>query len=86
MKPVKEIVFKATGTVFMAYREAEYWCKQNGYSYGSMCHPQPTAIFKGDVYVAKWKNLTSKERNSVDGIITGDDYREGDITIILYER
>lgn len=79
---IKEIEFKDEGD-FMAYHSAEYWAKQNGYSYGSMCSPQPTALFKGEAYVAKWKNLSVKERKSVDGVITGA-YREGPVKITLY--
>lgn len=83
-----EIVFKNTGT-FTAYWAAEKWCDDNGYSRGSMCAPMPTAIMKGECSIAKWKNLSNKERATVDGIITHADhfysYREGDVKIILYE-
>lgn len=81
-KVIKEIEFKDEGD-FMAYHSAEYWAKQNGYSCGSMCSPQPTALFKGECYIAKWKNLSVKERKSVDGVITGS-YRNGPVVITLY--
>jgi hypothetical protein len=79
-----EIIFNNEGD-FQAYRSAEYWAKQNGYSYGSMCSPQPTALFKGDCYVAKWRNLSNNDRRQVDGIITGE-YRSGPVKITLYSK
>ena len=72
-------VFSNEG-VFNAYHAACDWCVANGFSYGSMCSPFPTAIMKGDVDIAKWKNLTAKERSTVDGTITGN-FREGPVTI-----
>jgi hypothetical protein len=39
---------------------------------------------KGDFISAKWKNLTTQERQKVDGIMTGD-FRNGEVTIIIYE-
>ncbi len=74
-------VFTESGE-FAAYNTACTWLRDNGFSWGSMCHPQPTAIMKGDVYIAKWKNLTAKERRIVDGTITGD-FREGPVTVKL---
>ena len=79
-----EIIFNEEGD-FMAYRSAEYWAKENGYSYGSMCHPQPTALYKGDFSVAKWKNLSTKDISQVDGVITGE-YRNGPVKITLYKK
>jgi hypothetical protein len=70
---------------FEAYNDACKWLKENGYSYGSMCSPAPTAIVKGNYYIAKWRNLTTKERNEVDGTITGD-FRNGPVTVEVYER
>ena len=73
----------------MAYRRAEQWAKENGYSVGSMCSPMPTALFKGDFNVAKWRNLSGKEQKQVDGIITSDgvhgSYRSGPVRIIIYK-
>lgn len=82
-KKIKELKFDKEGT-FEAYHEAIKWAYDNGYSYGSMCAPQPTALFKGDCNIAKWKNLSKQERASVDGTITGD-YREGPVYITIFE-
>jgi hypothetical protein len=86
---MSEILFNQTGD-FEAYRAAERWAYNNGYSVGSMCSPQPTALIKGkDINVAKWKNLTPSERKAVDGIIESVDHfrlREGPVKITLYKK
>lgn len=86
-KIVKEIEFNDKGT-FMAWYAATKWASDNGYSCGSMCAPQPTALFKVDALVAKWRNLSKKERESADGIILPvyGCYREGPLKIIIYEK
>lgn len=86
--PINEVLFNEEGD-FMAYHAAESFAKEHGYSIGSMCSPMPTALFKGDCYVAKWRNLSKKEQDQVDGIITADgihgSYRSGPVKIILYK-
>jgi len=72
--------FKANGT-FEAYYAACGWLSENGYSYGSMCMDQPIGIMKGNWGIAKWRNLTSSERKELDGTMTSNDFREGDVTI-----
>ncbi len=78
--------FKVEGT-FESMYAAERWLKENGYDYGSSCRTMPTAVMKGDYYSYdlphKWKNFTNKERNNVDGVITGD-MREGSVFVYLF--
>ena len=62
-------VFGYDGTPFGALYKAEEWLRENGYSVGSMCIGGPQAIVKGDVCVAKWRNLTADEKATVDGIL-----------------
>lgn len=73
---------------FRAYHDAVAWLRERGYSTGSMCSPRPTAIMKGDFQIAKWKNLTAKERREVDGTIEGEaasrgTFREGPVIVML---
>lgn len=82
--PIAKYQFKNNGETFSAYYAAIIWCRDNGYSYGSNCRAQPTAMFKGDHDIAKWYNLSKKEQNSVDGVMQGD-FREGDIEILIYK-
>lgn len=78
-----KIEFKGGGT-FEAMYAAQRYLTANGYSYGSSCYPQPTAIMKGQYHIAKWKNLTEKERSQVDGTMTGD-MREGPVVITFFD-
>ena len=80
MKYSQSIEFKnEEGRVFDAYLSACWKASDMGYSYGSMSHPHPTALIKGgSISIAKWKNLTAKQRAQVDGIIEGD-FRNGPV-------
>jgi hypothetical protein len=64
-----EKVFEADGTPFGATWAAEKWLRENGYSYGPSCIGCPQAIIKGDISIAKWRNLTSDEKRTVDGTL-----------------
>ena len=79
-----EIKFDQVGD-FCAVNNARDWLKNNGYSYGSMCMDMPIGILKGNWTIAKWRNLTAKERNQLDGQITSKDFRAGPVTIFLKE-
>lgn len=69
---------------FEAYHAAEYFLVEQGYSIGSMCAPMPTAAFKvRNHLIAKWKNLSPKERRTVDAKIEGD-FRNGPVTVTIY--
>jgi hypothetical protein len=81
MKAEFEKIFNGSGKTFSAKNEAEKWLAANGYSYGCSCAMAPQAIVKGDVVVAKWRNLTAKERNQVDGLLYAG--REGSARLVL---
>lgn len=72
--------FTKKGT-FQSYYKACKWLQQNGYSYGSMCGKEPIGIVKGDVIIAKWRNLSDKDKLQLDGTMTSSDFREGSVTI-----
>jgi hypothetical protein len=80
----KEHSFKVEVTfesVYAAYR----WCTENGYEDGSMCSLMPIAIMKGKYNLPqKWKNMTTAQRNSVDGVIISNDFREGEVIIYIF--
>lgn len=81
----QKIAFNKPGT-FKSYWAAEGWLKENGYSCGSMAHPNPTAICKGEYDLPeKWHNLTLKQKKNIAGLIISKDFREGEVTIILFE-
>lgn len=78
--------FLGEGT-FESYNLAQAWCAENGYDEGSLCSPMPVGIMKGEYNLPwKWKNMSKKERQMVDGVIvtnTGT-FREGEITIYIF--
>lgn len=62
-------VFKNDGTAFGATYKAEKWLRDNGYSVGSSCVFSPQGVMKGDFIIAKWRNLSPKERSEMDGTL-----------------
>lgn len=83
MKTIKLNIEFSEQVPFSAYSAACAWLDERGFSYGSMSSPFPTAIKKGDIEIARWKNLTDRERADVDGVIEGE-FREGPVSIKLY--
>ena len=79
-----EITFDQTGD-FAAVDAACNWLTEHGYSVGSMCGHMPMGILKGDWIIAKWRNLTPKERNQLDGKLISNDFRNGPIVVQLKE-
>lgn len=68
---------------FAAKRAAIEWLHDGGYSVGSSCVGSPCGIMRGDVLIAKWRNLTPHERETLDGQMTGD-MRNGPVTVELF--
>lgn len=77
-----EIEFNQTGD-FSAVNAARKWLQDHGYSYGSMCMDMPIGILKGSWCIAKWRNLTAKERKQLDGQLISKDFRSGPVVIQL---
>ena len=73
-------------TTFQALWDAEAWCAENGISYGSLCGQDPVGLLWGDFSIAKWKNLTGKERHQVHGRMTSPNFRTGPVTIRIAEK
>jgi hypothetical protein len=69
---------------FKAYYAACDWCKKNGVSYGSMQRDDPIGLMRGDYDISKWRNMTKKEQESLDGQMNGDK-RNGPVTITINE-
>jgi len=77
-------VFKAEEG-FQSYYKAEKFLDDNGYSYGSSDTSAYVAIWKGDCYISKWRNLSPKERSTCHGLITGDK-RNGPVTVTIKDE
>lgn len=71
-----------SGGDFQGFYAAEKWCRENGYSVGSMQRDDPIGILRGDVCIAKWRHLTKAERDALDGTIEGDK-RNGPVYVHL---
>lgn len=84
-RALKTISFKESGT-FEGLYAAQKWLKENGYEYGSLCGHDPVAITKG-IYdlPQKWINFNKLEKSLVDGVMLSTDFREGEVTVILYK-
>lgn len=77
--------FKEEGT-FQSLHKAEEWIKSNGYSHGSLARSMPVAIVKGEYDLPqKWYNISKSCQNKVDGVMLSNDFREGEVTVIIYE-
>lgn len=81
---IKTETFKVPGT-FESYYTAKGWCIENGYSFGSMARQMPIALYKGDFNISKWYNLSKTEQETCDGVMLSSDFREGEVTIIIYK-
>lgn len=81
-----EKTFKEEGT-FQGMYAAQKWLHDEGYSYGSTTrHSDPVAIRKGEYDLPqKWHNFSALGRQSVDGIMTSNDWREGEVKVIIYK-
>lgn len=86
-----KLSFKEKGT-FKSFWAAEGWLSAHGFSYGSTAYGRgvpgnPVAICKGEYNLPqKWHNLSAAQKKSVVGVITSNDFREGDVTIIFFEE
>ena len=77
--------YKPTGT-FEAFRAAEDFLKELGYTVGSMCLKDPIGFADADKfeYVAKWHNIDVTDRASLDGVVLSNDFREGGCRILFF--
>ena len=76
------IEFNKQGT-FEAYRAAQAWCKANGISVGQSSATGPSGLLFGEYdWIAKWRNLTARERKDLHGTMSGD-MRGGPVMIVL---
>jgi hypothetical protein len=84
-RPVKQFhSFEESGT-FNSYYKALKWLSDNGYKYGSTSIGNPMPVMKDKYEIhQKWYNLTEGQRKNVDGVVISDDWREGEVKVILF--
>ncbi len=79
------IEFNQAGT-FQAMYAAEAWCRKNGISVGQSSATGPSGLLFGKFdWIAKWRNLTLKERAELHGTMSGD-FRQGPVVITLKDE
>lgn len=72
---------------FDAFYQAQSYLNDLGYEYGSLAVTSSLniAVRKGEYDLPqKWHNLDKKEIASIDGVIRSLDYREGQVTVMLF--
>lgn len=72
---------------FDAYYQAQVYLNKSGYSFGSLAVTSSpnVAIKKGNYDLPeKWHNLNKEDIASIDGVIRSLDYREGSVTVMLF--
>jgi len=57
------------GIAFSGLNACKKYLADHGFSIGSMQRDYPMAVQKGDVMIAKWKNLNHYEKQLVDGVV-----------------
>jgi len=72
---------------FDALYQAQSYLNDLGYEYGSLAVTSSpnVAVRKGEYDLPeKWHNLNKEEIALIDGVIRSSDYREGQVTVMLF--
>jgi len=75
--------FAGDGRDFSACYEAEDLAHRCGFAIGSAQRGDPRGLMHGYAYVAKWRNLSQRERAELHGAMFGD-MRHGPVMIVVY--
>ena len=77
--------YPANGT-FRAYYSGLERLKDLGYEVGSMNRDSPIGFADNDKcgYIAKWYNLSPKDKEQLDGVMISKDFREGAVELIFF--
>lgn len=78
------VEFDPNGT-FKAFYAAEEYLKELGYAVGSMCRDEPIGFKHGDYRIDKWYNLSSEDKEQLDGVMLPEpEFREGGAVILFF--
>lgn len=81
---IHAIEFEPSGT-FEAVSKAIVYLKELGYYVASICSNMPIAFMYNYSYVPKWKNLSDKERDKIEGVIIPQhEFGEGGVIILFF--
>lgn len=70
---------------FEACRAAEKWCAEHGISVGINQRGDPRGLMYGDYLIMKWRNINPKQRERLDGRLTGD-MRHGPVFLSIKDK
>ena len=70
------------------FYSATQYLFDNTYSCGSMSLQMPIPIVLGTYYgiPQKWYNLSEGQKKNVDGVILSDDFRNGTVKILIFNK
>lgn len=88
-RDIKEFkVFDESTEDFSNLGKASFWIFKNGYSYGSISLQMPIPIQIGSDYKLheKWYNLSEVEKKNVDGVMLSDDFRNGIVKVLIFNK
>jgi len=85
----EERIFTNGGKVdWGALYEAEDWLKERFFVVGRMDHPNPIGFWnfeQHNIPAEKWHNLTKEDKRKLSGVILSDNFRNGDVKIVLFK-
>ncbi|WP_313026707.1 hypothetical protein [Brucella sp.] len=64
---------------------AEKLLKAHGFSVGRMQAHQPRGLLYGEFDIQKWRNLSQRDREQLDGLLSGRHVHHGDISIEILD-
>lgn len=77
--------FYGEDSAFQGLACAKRFLQSLYYDYGSMESDNPIGISRHCIVQGKWSNMTSEERDMLDGIIESEDFRYGPVHVSLFE-
>lgn len=70
---------------FAAMQAAEAWCAAHDISVGAAQDHWPRGLFIGSASIAKWRNLSPADRESLHGVMFGS-LRHGPVRVVLRDQ
>lgn len=66
--PLEKVeTFEPDGRTFGAMNAAEDWILRKNWSIGPQQRDAPRGIYCGEAYIAKWRNISARDKKELDG-------------------
>ena len=88
------ITFFSNGKDFHAFEQATIRAHDTNFRQGPICEDDPIALAKGlklDLdentvsFINDWRNIPEEQYYRIDGLILSEDFRDGDVAIVVFE-